>query len=149
MIHRIALCHILAFAWITAISCVSMPAIDGKGKVSPDETEYVAMWNADTHAEKMMQSKGWKKPTKSVTGAMWTYVAGSLFVLGVVCFAGGIVSHIHELNGAGMCLCGCAIGAAVIAEMSRYLWILGVFMCILIVLSIRLRGWTLFRKLPK
>jgi hypothetical protein len=129
--------------------CVSMPAITPEG-VSADDSDIVWFWGGDEYANDFAAAKGWKAPEpEPVTQDMWIYIAGGLYVLGVVGVAIGCVTHMQEFTGGGIILGVGGIVAATVAEISGYLWIFGVFLCILILVSIRLRGWSMFDKRDK
>jgi len=74
-------------------SCVSMPAIDGAGKIvySPEgfpKMEYVALWNAATHSKMLAAAKDFDIPSGDY-GSSWVEDAGK--AAGLLLLAAGIV----------------------------------------------------------
>ena len=88
-------------------SCVALPVITPKGKVSPTETEWVAPWNVAEHADDMMESKGWEKPKNNTDdeSALWLGIAGTCAGLSILSF---IVAYVtapcHKAIGVGVIL---------------------------------------------
>ena len=69
-------------------SCVALPVITPRGKVSPTDTEWVAAWNAAQHADDMMAAKGWEKPKNNTEdeSALWLGIAGTCAGLSILSF---------------------------------------------------------------
>jgi len=103
---------LIRLAILTALigSCIALPAITPKGKVSPTETEWVAPWNVAEHADDMMESKGWEKPKNNTDdeSALWLGIAGTCAGLSILSF---IIAYVTAP-------CTKAIGVGVILGVS-------------------------------
>lgn len=140
----------LFFVMVTSFvcySCVMMPKILPSGKVSSDEREAVAAWNAAEHAEQMMETKGWEKPESNLQdeSELWLWLAGIGALCSLVSFCVGYVTHIHEAIGVGFI---CGIFAVVCTGISAVVgligWIIGALVVVgLVVAGVRFRSFSL------
>jgi len=91
-------------------SCVALPVITPKGKVSPTETESLWFWDAADHADNMMATKGWEKPKNNTEDEsnLWLGIAGTCAGLSILSF---IIAYVTAP-------CTKAIGVGIILGLS-------------------------------
>jgi hypothetical protein len=143
---------LIRLAILTALigSCIALPAITPKGKVSPTETEWVAPWNVADHADDMMESKGWEKPKNNTEdeSALWLGIAGTCAGLSILSF---IIAYVtapcHKAIGVGVIL---GISALVCTGISAIIgWIglvVGVgLIAVLVYLGVKLRDYDVIK----
>jgi hypothetical protein len=129
------------------ISCVMMPTIQSDGKVSATDTEPVSVWNAGSHAERMMESKGWAKPKANLQdeSELWLWVAAINAGLMSLSFVWAYLSHQHDMLGAGVIFGILALFCTgVSAIMTMIAWIVGgTILVALIWAGVKLRKFSL------
>ena len=119
---------ILAILCALIASCASLPLITGSGKVSPNERVSVPVWKCDDYAERLLETKGYKKPTANLDdeSALWLWIAGICALGGIGCFVAGYMTSMNKLCIVGAMLCGAALVATGIsAVVGLIAWIVG------------------------
>lgn len=131
-------------------SCVALPVITPKGKVSPTETEWVAPWNAAQHADDMMEAKGWEKPKNNTEdeSRLWLGIAGTCAGLAILSF---IIAYVtapcHKAIGVGVIL---GVSALVCTGISTIIGWIGLavglcFIAALVYLGVKLRNYDVIK----
>jgi hypothetical protein len=127
-------------------SCVALPVITPKGKVSSTDTEWVALWNAAQHADDMMEAKGWEKPKNNTEdeSALWLGIAGTCAGLSILSF---IIAYVTapctKAIGVGIILGLSALACTGVSAIVGWLpLVMGLgFIAVLVYLGVKLRNY--------